>query len=52
MADDAAGVSYNVRQNFLPIILILTGSISHSVCLHSRLPEPKWSSQILPGLPC
>lgn len=28
---------------------ILTSSISHSVCLHSRLPESKRSSQILPG---
>lgn len=50
MAGDAAGVSWDIREDFLPIILILTGSISHSICVHSRfLPEPKRSSQILPG---
>lgn len=52
-AEDASRVSYDVRQDFLPITLILTGYGSHSICLHSLfLPEPKipaLPSQILPG---
>lgn len=49
-AEDASRVSYDVRQDFLPITLILTGYVSHSICLHILfLPKPKRSSQILPG---